>query len=66
MLGAGKYDDLCTEIREKTKARAVLLVVFDGTKGQGFSLQTDLITLAALPRILRVLAEEIEQSGGTV
>lgn len=64
-MGPGKYDDLCTEAREKVNASAVLMIVFGGSRGNGFSCQTtDLVTLAMLPDILRATAKEIEQSGG--
>lgn len=37
--GPGKYDDLCTLVREKAKARGVLVAIIDGEYGQGFSVQ---------------------------
>jgi len=36
-IGEGKYDDLCTIVRERTNARAVLVAVFEGDYGDGFS-----------------------------
>lgn len=39
MLGPGKYDEHCTRIREETGARAVIVIVIDGSKGSGFSMQ---------------------------
>jgi len=39
--GAGKYDAEATAIREQTKARAVALIVVDGIKGSGFSIQVE-------------------------
>ncbi len=32
-FGPGKYDDLCTEVREKAKAKGVLVIIIDGDKG---------------------------------
>jgi hypothetical protein len=64
-MGPGKYDALATKAREEAMAAAVLLIVIGGNKGSGFSVQTaDLIVLAALPAILRDLANDIEASGG--
>ena len=61
-LGPGKYDDLTTQVREQTHARGVILLVFDGDKGSGFSCQTDAIVLARLPAILEDIAKEIRES----
>lgn len=61
--GPGKYDDLCTNVREQTEARAVILMVFDGTRGTGMSLQIDpnhASFIDRLPTILRATAFEIE------
>jgi hypothetical protein len=64
-MGPGKYDELCTKAREEAMAAAVLMIVIGGNKGSGFSVQTaDLVVLAALPAILRDLANDIEESGG--
>ena len=52
-LGAGKYDDLCTEVREKAKARAAIVIIVDGEKGSGFSCQAPLDVTISLPDILK-------------
>lgn len=62
-LGPGKYDDLCTEVREKTGAEAVIVLVKNGNKGSGFSMQATLKLTLGLPTILRSLADEIEKGG---
>jgi hypothetical protein len=62
-LGPGKYDKECTEVRSKTGAAGVLLLVFGGDRGNGFSCQSDIATLAELPEILRRVADDIERSG---
>jgi len=62
-LGAGKYDDLCSQIREQTQATGVLIVVFNGNFGNGFSAQiADPLLLARLPQVLREVAKKIEDS----
>jgi hypothetical protein len=63
MIGPGKYDALCTLIRERTQARAVLLIVLDGEYGNGFSCQSDSETLRALPDILEQTAARIRREG---
>jgi hypothetical protein len=57
--GPGKYDAACTQARESTKATAVLLIVFNGEHGNGFSLQGDLLTLVNVPEILENVAADI-------
>jgi hypothetical protein len=61
MQGPGKYDDLATMVREQANAKGVIVIVFGGDKGTGFSVQADLETLLALPKILRSTADQIEQ-----
>lgn len=61
-LGPGKYDELCTYVREKAKAQGVIVIVFGGEHGAGFSMQaTPLVTLAA-PDVLEQVAADIRAS----
>ena len=60
-IGHGKYDDECTEVREKTKAGAILLIILGGEKGDGFSVQIPVEMLGAVPSMLRYLADEIQK-----
>ena len=62
-IGPGKYDDLCTMVRDKAKARAALVIVLGGKKGNGFSCQADAMTTLMLPDLLRTIAAEIEKGG---
>jgi hypothetical protein len=39
-MGPGKYDAACTAARLATDAEAVVLVVFNGRGGHGFSVQS--------------------------
>lgn len=65
-LGHGKYDDLCTKVREDAHAVAALVIVLSGNKGHGFSSQTsDLRVLEKLPEMLRNVARQIEESRQT-
>lgn len=57
--GPGKYDDACTVARESTKASGVLLVVFGGEQGSGFSVQAPPEIIAAMPCILEEMAAQI-------
>ena len=60
MLGPGKYDDLCTEIREATEAEGVILIIIGGNKGQGFSAQLSPEATVKMPAVLRSIADQIE------
>jgi len=59
-IGPGKYDDLCTSVREKTGG-SVLLIVVGGERGPGFSCQADLETMKMLPDMLEHVAKQIRQ-----
>lgn len=41
-LGPGKYDDVCTYVREETEASAAIVIVVGGKHGPGFSVQSDI------------------------
>jgi hypothetical protein len=62
-LGPGKYDDLATELRMKTGADGVVLVVVNGVKGSGLSAQLSLELTLTLPTMLRDIARQIEERG---
>jgi len=57
--GSGKYDDVCTTVRERTGARAVAVIIIDGDKGNGFSVQSEEAWLKVLPDILETMAQKI-------
>jgi hypothetical protein len=60
-LGPGKYDDVATMAREMTKAEGVIVMVWNGNKGYGFSAQfSDPILLRRVPDILRDVADQME------
>ena len=60
-LGPGRYDDLCTLVRERAGAAGAIVVVIGGTNGSGFSCQMDLATTAQLPNILETIARQIRE-----
>jgi hypothetical protein len=62
-LGPGKYDDLCTELRAKTKAAGTIVIVIGGERGSGFSCQADWQTTLRLPEILESMAAQIRENG---
>ena len=63
-LGPGKYDPLCSYVREQAKAECAIVIVLDGQFGNGFSAQIDVGVLVDIPELLRKVAAEIEASYG--
>lgn len=62
MIGPGKYDDVATAAREATGARdGVLMLVFSGRLGHGFSAQLSPEALERVPKILREVADQVER-----
>lgn len=57
--GPGKYDDLCTEIRNRTLADGVVLIVLGGVRGPGFSVQLPFELRHRLPDILETMVQSI-------
>jgi len=62
-IGPGKYDDLCTQAREGAKATGAVLIIMEGNKGAGFSVQAPPELLMFIPGFLREIAKEM---GGTI
>lgn len=60
-LGAGIYDKHCTEARLATEAEGVILLVFNGTEGSGFSVQGSERVHLQVPAQLEYLAAEIRK-----
>jgi len=46
---------------ERTKADGAILIVIGGALGHGFSVQADARTALNLPKLLRQIADDIEQ-----
>jgi hypothetical protein len=54
---------LATIVREQAAAEGVIVIVVNGAAGNGFSVQARTPDIAALlPRLLRLVADEIERS----
>lgn len=62
MIGAGKYDEACTQARLLTNAAGVILIVYDGEHGDGFSAQLESTITTCIPAVLRQVADQIEAS----
>lgn len=61
MIGKGVYDDAASVARQSTKGKAVILIVFDGEHGNGFSAQLSAEYMIRVPSVLRTVAAQIEQ-----
>jgi hypothetical protein len=61
-LGPGKYDEICTLVREQVGG-SVVLIVIGGTLGDGMSCQADFETTMGLPDRLERVARQIRESG---
>jgi hypothetical protein len=66
MIGPGKYDDVCSRVREEVGPRegdsgGVVLIVIGGPLGSGFSCQADLDVTLRLPEILESVAQQIRE-----
>jgi enoyl-CoA hydratase/carnithine racemase len=65
-LGPGKYDDLCSELYKRAgvgQDGGVAVIVLNGKRGNGFSVQADLPMLLKLADILEYMAKELRASG---
>ncbi len=59
-FGEGKYDHLATLVRQQSHAHGVAVVVFDGSRGSGFSVQGTPQFLITLPATLREIADAVD------
>lgn len=59
-IGPGKYDDMCSYVREQVGG-SVIVIVVDGNRGNGFACQTGVETVLALPDILESVARQIRE-----
>lgn len=63
----GRYDDICAYARKRAEAKMTILIVVDGKRGSGFSVQIVPERGAPPPHaelttaLLRRMADEIEQ-----
>jgi hypothetical protein len=67
-IGPGKYDELATMVRKhagmsKEDGGGVIVIVLGGDKGNGFSVQADLMTTLTLPDILESIARQMRKDG---
>lgn len=62
----GKYDDKLTRVMEETMADTGILIIINGDKGHGFSMQSiDPEAPAKVSSVLRQVADEIDKGGFT-
>lgn len=61
-LGPGKYDDLCTLVRERANAEGAAVIIMNGDRGAGFSVQGSLPVLPSLVDVLEHMARQMRES----
>lgn len=64
-IGAGKFDGVATLVRNVTGARGVVVIIFDGIRGSGFSAQLpDAAHHRPMVKALRAVLEQMERDLG--
>lgn len=58
-IGPGKYDDLCTYVREQAQAAGAILIILDGRLGSGFACQASIEATLKLPELLEEMARQL-------
>lgn len=62
-IGPGKYDAVCTTARLATNAKAAIVIVLEGDKGNGFSVQSEgPLNPLVIAMALETVAREIRDS----
>jgi len=62
MMGPGRYDEVCTTVRQVTGAETCVVLIINGNNGSGFSVQTqNPARLERLPAVLREMAAQLER-----
>lgn len=62
-LGPGKYDDLCTHVRNASEAKVAIVAVVSGNRGTGFSMQAHAsVNPLEVAKLLETMAANIRQS----
>jgi len=60
-VGKGRYDEICEAVREETGAFGAILLIMDGDRGNGFSVQVPPEVLGRVPELLQHLADAIQE-----
>lgn len=58
----GGYDDVASVVWDATHSEGVIVVVFNGDRGTGFSVQAPLLLVNEIPGLLRSMADQIERN----
>lgn len=65
-MGGGKYEKALAIAARRAHATSAVLIILDGKRGPGFSIQATLEQLAALPEILEEVAQQIRADRANV
>ena len=69
MIGPGKYDAVCTVAREMANAEVAFVIIINGSKGSGFSMQGDAharISAETVAGLLEHVAAEMRRDINTL
>jgi hypothetical protein len=60
-IGPGKYDDVATMAIQMTQAEGVIVIIWNGKEGAGFSAQfSDPVLMGHIPEMLRNIADQLD------
>ena len=59
-LGPGKYDRLCTLVRDRAHARGAVVLIVDGSDGNGFSAQLSAEDIPGAIKSFRQVADQLQ------
>lgn len=59
--GPGKYDDIAQKLQEEHDADGVIVIILNGDRGSGGSFKIDKTLASGLPKLLRDIANEMEE-----
>lgn len=61
-LGPGKYDKECELVRVSTNAECAIVIIVNGEKGSGFSMQSSqLLMIETVPELLENIARQLKE-----
>lgn len=60
MENNGKYTGLCEELRDRTASDGAVVMIYNGKHGNGFSIVGAPEFHAAMPFVLRYMADKLE------
>jgi hypothetical protein len=60
--GSGQYADIAEYVHKETDAEAVVIIIINGNKGNGYEIRSHPDHQARIPLLLRLTADDLERS----